>query len=347
MNSTVRDVMTCIDHNAKGIALVVDDERRLVDTLTDGDLRRSILAGIRMEANIQKVIDHKATYHTAKPITAQTSTTRGELLEMMHEHPINQIPILDEDGRVVDLVVRDDLMPHETLPLQAVVMAGGYGTRLRPLTEDLPKPMLPVGDRPIMEHIIEQLRHVGINKVNVTTHYKPEAIKAHFGDGAGFGIQLSYVEEDRPLGTAGALGIMEMSKDPLLVINGDILTRVDFKAMLDYHREHEAMLTVGVRQYDINVPFGVLESDGVHVTGIREKPLLNFFVSAGVYLVEPSIREFIPNGERFDMSDLIQRLIDEDKSVVNFPLWEYWLDIGEEASYAQAQKDIKSGRLMR
>jgi len=237
------------------------------------------------------------------------------------------------------------LLPDRALPLQAVIMAGGGGTRLRPLTENVPKPMLPVNDRPLMELIIEQLSQAGIRQVNVTTHYKGQQIVDHFGDGQDFGVELNYINEDRPLGTAGALGLMKTPQEPVLVINGDVLTQLNFRAMFDYHREHQADLTVAVRKYDLNVPYGVIESDGAFVRGLVEKPLLSFFVNAGIYLLEPSVHRYIPHGQRFDMTDLIQRLLEEERPVVSFPVVEYWLDIGLHADYKQAQEDIENRRL--
>jgi NDP-sugar pyrophosphorylase family protein len=253
---------------------------------------------------------------------------------------LRQIPVLDNEDRVVDLVMLDDLIPIQDLPLQAVIMAGGMGTRLRPLTEDLPKPMLPVGGKPLMELVIKQLRQVGIRRVNVTTHYKPEKISDHFGDGSAYGVELNYVNEDKPLGTGGALGLMDAPTETMLVINGDILTQVDFRAMLAYHRENRADMTVAVRQYDIKVPYGVIECVGVQVCALKEKPQMHFLVNAGIYLLEPKVYEFIPSGEHFNMTDLIQRLLDSNHTVVSFPIIEYWLDIGQLADYEQAQNDM-------
>jgi NDP-sugar pyrophosphorylase family protein len=258
----------------------------------------------------------------------------------MHEHSLRQIPVLDKGGKVVDLVMMDDLIPTQDLPLQAVIMAGGLGTRLRPLTEDLPKPMLPLGGKPLMELVIEQLRQVGIRRVNVTTHYKPEKISDHFGDGSAYGVELKYVNEDKPLGTGGALGLIDKPTEPMLVINGDILTHVDLRAMLAYHQEHHAVMTVAVRHYDIKVPYGVIECEGSRVCALKEKPQIQLMVNAGVYLLEPKVYEFIPNGEQFNMTDLIQRLLDSDHVVASFPIIEYWLDIGQFADYEQAQKDM-------
>jgi len=222
-----------------------------------------------------------------------------------------------------------------------VIMAGGFGQRLRPLTEKLPKPMLPVGEKPVMELIIDQLRNAGIQKVNVTTHFKPDKIRDYFGDGRAFGVDLTYVSEESPLGTAGALSLIGEKNEPLLVINGDILTQVDFRTMLAFHREHGAEITVGVRQYDLQVPYGVIESDGTTVTGLHEKPMLNFFVNAGIYFLEPSVHELIPQGEHFDMTELINALLAKGRPVASFPIVEYWLDIGQHADYAKAQEDIQ------
>ncbi len=343
--STTREVMACIDRCAKGVALVVDAQRRLIGTVTDGDIRRWILAERSLDVPASELLAHKAGSTYPKPISARAGTEHSELLALMQKRQIRQLPLLDDQGRVIGLTTLDELMPEQILPMQAVIMAGGFGTRLRPLTEELPKPMLPVGDRPLMEHIIEQLRQAGIHKVNVTTHYLEEKIASHFGDGSRFGVDLSYVSEDRPLGTAGALGLMEKPDEPILVMNGDILTRVDFRAMLSFHREHQAELTVGVRQYDLQVPYGVIECEGAQVQRVREKPLLKFLMNAGIYLLEPSALRFIPGEKRFDMTDLIERMVNEGRPVVSFPIMEYWLDIGQHLDYQQAQQDVGEGKL--
>jgi dTDP-glucose pyrophosphorylase/CBS domain-containing protein len=339
-DATIRAAAVCIDRNAKGIALVVSQDRRLVGTVTDGDIRRAILAGTSLDLPVQRLLEQRVSTRYPRPITACVGTPNVELVRLMNEHSVRQIPLLDEHGRVVNLAVLSDLVKEYELPLTAVIMAGGFGTRLRPLTEDLPKPMLPVGDRPLMEHILNQLRQAGIRRVNITTHYLPEKITEYFGNGQAFGVELNYVAEDRPLGTAGALGLMQPPIEPLLVINGDILTRVDFRAMLKHHREYHADLTVAVRQYGLQVPYGVIECDGPHVRQVREKPVVNFLVNAGIYLLEPVVCRYIPNGMRFDMTDLIQRLLDEGRPVVSFPVVEYWLDIGQHTDYERAQEDV-------
>jgi dTDP-glucose pyrophosphorylase/CBS domain-containing protein len=341
-DKTIRDAMDHINRNLRGIVLVVDEGRRLLGTLTDGNIRRAILAGVSLDVPLSHLLGTDPSY--PRPIVAQAGTDRVALLNFMRQHHVRQLPLLDQDERVVDLVSLEDLLPDAILSMTAVVMAGGFGTRLRPLTEDVPKPMLPVGGRPLMEHIIQGLREAGITQVNVATHYKPEVITDHFGDGRDFGVDIRYVTEDRPLGTAGALGLLKTPEQPLLVINGDILTRVDFKAMLTFHQEHEADLTIGVRQYDFKVPYGVVETDGVEVRQVTEKPVLNLFVNAGIYLLAPGAHRLIPNGQRLDMTELIDILLAKGRRVISFPICEYWLDIGRPDDYAQAQADVNDKR---
>ena len=204
--------------------------------------------------------------------------------------------------------------------------------------------MLPVGDRPLLERTIQQLKRSGITDVSLTTHYLPESIEQHFGDGSEFGVRIRYSNEDQPLGTAGGLKILDKPDGPFLVINGDILTGVSFQEMLDYHRRHVAEMTVGVRQYHVHIPFGVVECDDVRITQVREKPSLSFFINAGIYLIEPSVCDYIPDNTRFDMTDLIRKLVEEQMVVVSFPVIEYWQDVGRPEDYRQAQIDVREAR---
>ena len=339
---TIRDAIAAIDRSAKGIALIIDVERRLLGTITDGDVRRAMLENLPLDAAVSLLLERKAQRY-AQPVTAPAATDDAHLLHLMHEHAVHQIPILDAEGRVVGLVTMGELLGEEPPPMQAVIMAGGFGKRLLPLTELTPKPMLQVGDRPLMERTIEQLRGAGIRRVAVTTHYLPEKISDHFGDGAAFGVELNYVSEDTPLGTAGALGLMDAPSEPLLVINGDVLTRVNFRAMHAYHREHRADLTVAVRQFSMQVPYGVVDAVDGNVTAVREKPDVHFLVNAGIYILEPSVYQFLESGQRCDMPELIHRLLDAGRTVSSFLIHEYWLDIGKHADYERAQVDASEG----
>jgi dTDP-glucose pyrophosphorylase len=344
-DASIREVMACVDRNAQGIALILDQDHRLIGTITDGDLRRAILAGTSLELPIHKLLEQNASASRPPPITAPIGTPHAELIRLMTERSIRHIPLLDAQDRVADIALLADLVKELELPLQAVVMAGGLGTRLRPLTAELPKTMLPVGDHPLLERIVRQLQTVGIRRVTVATHYKPEKIIEHFGDGSSFGVELSYLREEQQLGTGGALGLMRQPSEPLLVINGDILTQVDFRAMLDFHKEMRADMTVAVRHYGVQVPYGVVECEASRVLNFREKPEMSFFVNAGIYLLEPAVYRFVPKGDSFSMTDLIQWLLDAERTVVGFPIHEYWLDIGQLDHYEQAQADVKNGTM--
>jgi dTDP-glucose pyrophosphorylase/CBS domain-containing protein len=347
LGDSVRKAIKHIEDGQCGIVLVVDGDRRLLGTITDGDIRRALLAEQDIDAPVELFLAIKENSPYAHPVTAPIGTAPAELLARMISGVFRQIPLIDGDGRVAALATLQDLLPASTPALGAVIMAGGLGTRLMPLTEDLPKPMLPVGGRPLMEHIIEQLQQAGIRRVHVSTHYKPEKIIEHFGDGQAFGVDLNYVNEDLPLGTGGALGLISPPSETQLVINGDILTQIDFGAMLAFHQDNAASLTMAVRRYELQVPYGVIECDGARVTSLKEKPQVGVLVNAGVYLLEPSVYEFIPRGRSFNMTDLIWWLLDAGRTVISFPIREYWLDVGQHGDYAQAQDDMKNGKVTR
>ena len=342
---SIRKAIEYIDRNTHGIVLVVDGEGRLIGTITDGDIRRAILDGTLLDQPVSILLEGKRQSRYPSPVTAPAGTEPMALIEMMKERRVQQLPLVDSKGWVTSLVTLKELVTEDTLPLDAVIMAGGRGMRLRPLTDDTPKPMLPVGGRPLMEHLLEGLRTAGIQHVHVATHYKRDAIEGYFGDGHDLGIDISYVAENRPLGTAGALGLMETPERPLLVINGDILTRVDFRSMLKFHEKHVAEMTVGVRQYEMKVPYGLVETEGVEVLKVTEKPTVSFLVNAGIYLLSPSVHHYIPKDESLDMTDLIERLLRDGQRIVSFPILEYWLDIGQHDDYLKAQEDIWAGRL--
>ncbi len=343
---TIKNAIARIDRNGEGLVLVVDSKRRLIGTVTDGDIRRAILRGIDLNDRIETLFGDGIPRAHEKPITAPHDTPAVQLLRLMGEAVVRHIPMTDENGRLVALSLLSRFVQDRGLPLRAVIMAGGLGMRLRPLTRETPKPMLQVGDRPLLQRTIESLRGAGIRHINITTHFQAEKIEEFIGDGSPFDADVHYSHEDEPLGTAGALRQMRIDDDaPSLVINGDILTTVNYAAMLEYHREHKADLTVGVRHYTMTVPYGVVDCEGPLVREIREKPSVGLFVNAGIYLMENGVCRHIPEGRRFDMTDLIGVLIDEGHRVVSFPIHEYWLDIGQHDDYERAQHDVASGKL--
>lgn len=335
--SSISDAIAHLDKAGTGALVLCTENRVLRGLLTDGDIRRAILQG-------QPMSDPCETICTRIPMVAPCFIPSAEALELMNQHDINHLLLVDSENHVFELLLRKDLDPDVRLELPAVIMAGGFGKRLMPLTESVPKPMLPVGDRPLLELIIQQLRRSGIRDVNLTTHYLPDSIVNHFGDGGAFGVKLNYLQEDHPMGTAGGLKKMKRPRGPLLVVNGDILTGVHFQEMFAYHRKHGSSLTVGVRKYALQVPFGVVECAGSLITSIQEKPLHNFFINAGTYLLEPAAWDRIPADRPFDMTDLIQLLIEEGSPVASYPIMEYWLDVGKKEDYQQAQEDVRSGK---
>jgi dTDP-glucose pyrophosphorylase/CBS domain-containing protein len=325
-SDTIRHVMAVIGNAAKGIALVIDQDRRLLASVTDGDVRRALLAGHALDENVTELLAHKAQSPYPTSITAAAGTDGKELIKIMMAHSIRQIPLIDARGEVSDLVTLEEMVPDQMQSLQAVIMAGGSGTRLRPLTEDLPKPMLPIGGRPLIEHIVAQLSSVGIRHVNITTHYKPQAIVSHLGDGERFGLKIDYINEERPLGTVGSLAMLE-----------------PWESTLSFHRENQALATVGVRQYEFQVPYGVIDVEGVDIKRLSEKPTFKFFVNAGVYLLEPDVYNWIGKEDKLDMTDLVQSLLTAGERVASFPISEYWLDIGCHLDYQRAQEDALNG----
>jgi dTDP-glucose pyrophosphorylase len=341
---SIREAISLMDLNRLGIILIVSDDFRLRGTITDGDVRRAMLANTNLDESVDVIFKRKLGTPYASPIAAKASQEPPVYLDLLQRYSILHLPIVDDSDHVIGIVTRDDFFTDQALPLHAVIMAGGRGSRLMPLTQDTPKPMLHVGDRPLLEIIVGQLRDAGIKRLHVTTHHKSEKISDHFGDGQEFGVEMTYITEEKPLGTAGALALMERPKETMLVINGDILTGVDVRRILAFHREQHADLTVAVRQYDIQLPYGVIECEGPVVRRLTEKPLQKFFVNAGIYLFEPNVYDLIPRNERFDMTDLIQLLLNAGRPVCSFPIREYWLDVGQHEDFEKAQEQVKELR---
>lgn len=337
--------MRQINENQRGIVLVVDEEGCLLDTATDGDLRRAVLERVDLDTPLATLAERRVGTTHPKPITVLEGTPEHEIVALMSRLKLRHIPVVDAQGHVKDLIIAGETASDGPLdlPVSALIMAGGLGTRLRPLTDTVPKPLLPVGNRPIMEDTIRQLAAAGVRRVFVATHYKAEAIEDYFGSGTRLGVEMSYIKEEQPLGTAGALRLLEQPTEPLLVVNGDVLTRVNYRAMLTFHRENQADMTVGVGQYEFRVPYGVVETSGVEVERLTEKPRMRYFVNAGVYLLEPGVLAHVPEGRRFDMTDLIQALLEAKRRVVSFPITEYWLDVGHHGDYQQANADLREG----
>jgi dTDP-glucose pyrophosphorylase/CBS domain-containing protein len=335
-DASIADAVARLERAETGILMLSREDRRLVGVLTDGDVRRAILRNESFDVPCM-------TIASRNPVTAPPNPSATEALTLMDHgthFPVDHLPLVDDERRICGLLLRRDLVRLDPSPMAAIVMAGGFGTRLRPLTDLMPKPMLPVGDRPLLARILERLRDAGIHSVSIATHYRGEAITSYFGDGNSLGLQLQYVNEERPLGTAGALRRLECQDGPLLVMNGDVLTGLDFREMLEFHRAERADATVAVRRYEVPVPYGVVECENGVVSRLREKPVLHLLINAGIYLLEPSVRSYIPADERFDMTQLLQALVQAGRRLVSFPVLEYWLDIGQPLDYQHAQEYV-------
>lgn len=327
------ETIASVDASALQIALVVDAPGRLVGVVTDGDIRRAILRGATLEAPIRTVMN-------PQPKTIRTGATREELLAFMRLHVLHHVPIVDREGRLVDLVLLDDLLGARQLPNWVVLMVGGKGTRLRPLTDTVPKPMLPVSGKPILESMVIRLAEQGFYRIFLAVNYKAEMIRDHFGDGSKWGVEIEYLYEEQQLGTAGALSLLPAPPEtPVVVMNGDLLTHASLDKMLHFHNDHDAAGTMAIREYDLRVPFGVVSLNGAGISKVEEKPVQRFHVSAGMYALSAAALNLIPRNSYFDMPALFQRLIDEKMTTVGYPLREYWLDVGHLEALEQAQRE--------
>lgn len=321
--ATISEAVRSLDRSGLQIALVIDRNDRLVGTITDGDIRRGLLRG--------KVLAEPANaIMQAEPMVVPPSLPRDAVLQIMSANKIHQLPIVDETREVLGLHVWDEMQTHRSArPNLMVVMAGGKGTRLRPHTENCPKPLLPIAGKPMLEHIVERAKQTGIERFLISVHYLGHMIEEHFGDGSAWGVAIDYIHENEPLGTGGALSLLAEPPDaPILVTNGDVMTDVGYGEMLDYHVLHRAVATMAVRTHEMRNEFGVVRSDGLDITGFEEKPLIRSHVNAGIYVLEPSALDYLVQGEHCDMPTLFERLRAHHHRTIVFPLHEKWIDVG-------------------
>jgi len=334
-NATIKEALEIIDSGAMQIALVVDDNDKLLGTLTDGDIRRGILRGLDIDSSIETIV-------FKEPAVAKISSTKEEILKIALSKKLHQIPIVDDNGIVLDLKEIEELVEPKIKTNRVILMVGGLGTRLRPLTQDMPKPMLKVGNKPILQTIVEKFAEYGFVNITMCVNFNASIIRDYFGDGKEFGVNIDYVLEEKRMGTAGALSLLkERPSEPFFVMNGDLLTNVNFEHIFNYHMLNKATATMCVREYDYEVPYGVGKMNDNKITEIAEKPVQKFFVSAGIYMLSPEILDLIPKNEFYDMPALFEKLIKLSKNVISFPIREYWLDIGRMEEYQRANEEYK------
>lgn len=337
VDATIREAINTINDGGFEISLVVDDSKRLLGTITDGDIRRALLIGLGMDAPVKEIMNRD-------PVTAAPNTGKKILLEKMNAEIIRQIPLLDEKKHVVGLAhIRDLTKPIAARDNWVVLMAGGLGERLRPLTERTPKPLLSVGDKPLLQTILESFVEQNFRRFYISVNYKAQVIKDHFGDGENWNAEIRYLEEDERLGTAGALKLIPGKPDaPLIVMNGDLITKINFQDLLDFHIQQKSKATMCVREYDFQVPFGVVGIEGNRIKTIDEKPVHRFFVNAGIYVLDPELIGAIPKDTGFDMTDLFEKTIAAGGDTTVFPIHEYWLDVGRIDDLERANLEYES-----
>lgn len=334
-DTTILEAIKAIDAGGIQIAIIADSAGTLLGTVTDGDVRRGLLAGIGTDQPVRLIMN-------PKPRILKHGYTREAAIEMMRRLSIHQLPVVNAENQITGIELFDDLVAPREEHTWVVLMAGGLGTRLRPLTENLPKPMIPVGGRPLLETIVRNFETQGYRRIFLSVNYKSEIIREHFGDGLKFGVSIEYLTEDKRMGTAGALSLLpSLPLGPVIVMNGDLLTSVNFRHLVDFHRQQGARATMCVREYSFQVPYGVVKTEGSRLIALEEKPVHNFFVNAGVYVIDPSALVLLPPDTPFDMPQLFEAIASNGGTTSVFPIHEYWLDIGRIDDLERAQDDFR------
>ena len=333
ITATMQHAISNLDQSAMRICLIVDQEDKLIGTVSDGDIRRGLLKGLGLDSPIDSII-HQS------PLVVPPDLPRELVKQLMVANKIQQIPVVDENHHVLGLHLWDDINTPPQRPNMMVIMAGGMGTRLRPHTEHCPKPLLPLAGKPMLEHIIERAKLEGFSRFVLAIHYLGHMIEAHFGNGQRLGVEIDYLREERPLGTAGALGLLSpLPASAFVVTNGDVITDIRYGEILDFHQRHYAAATMAVRVHEWQHPFGVVQTEGIDIVGFEEKPVARSHINAGVYAIEPSALQMLSGDEPCDMPALFERLQLQGQRTVAYPMHEPWLDVGQPEDLATARAE--------
>jgi dTDP-glucose pyrophosphorylase len=339
VGSSFQESINSLEKSGLQIVLVVSGDNLLIGTLTDGDIRRAFLKGHSLNSFIDPVVHHN-------PLVVPPDIGREMVLNLMRVNKIHQIPVVDRNGKLIGLHVWDNIVTPANIPNQMVIMAGGRGTRLHPHTENCPKPMLKVGNKPMLEHIIESAHSDGFNNFIISLHYLGEMIEDYFGDGSNWNVKIEYLHEKDPLGTAGCLSLLNTRPEvPFLVTNGDVLTDIHYSDILNFHITHNASATMAVRQYEIQNQFGVVKLKGIEIDGFEEKPIYRSHINAGIYVLSPEALNYLSNGESCDMPLLFDRMRQNGSMTIVFPMHEPWLDVGRPSDLQQANKNSLKNNL--
>lgn len=332
--TSINKAIEVLDQGGRGIILVVDEKNTLLGTVTDGDVRRALIKRLTLDTPVAQMM-------CETPRVAEAYWSKELILATMEENQLSQIPIVDETKRIVGLETLHDLLKKRHKDNPVFLIAGGLGTRLHPLTEKCPKPLLKIREKPILELILERFIEAGFHRFYISTHFMPEMIENYFSNGQQWGVTIKYVHEEHPLGTAGSLGLLPHDEidHPIVMMNSDLLTSLNFQHLLDFHQQYDALATVCVREYEHKVPFGVLNFQGHQVTAVVEKPIYRSFINAGIYTLSPEFAKSVLPGVCIDMPELLQYHIDKGKNINMFPIHEYWLDIGRLDDFKRAQEE--------
>jgi len=336
-DATINEALKTISKGTFQIAIVVDKKDKLLGTLTDGDIRRGFLKGLNINSSIKSIF-------VKNPTIVEKNFSKEKLLGIALSKKIYQIPVVDNNRKLIGIHILDELIKSKTKSNKVVIMAGGKGMRLRPLTKNIPKPMLKVGKKPILQIILEKFKESGYKNFVICVNYKSKVIQDFFRDGMKFGVKITYIHEKIKMGTAGALSLLKKNmkiNEPFFVMNGDLLTNLNFEKLLDFHQNHNSKATMCIREYNIESPYGEVQLSKENIIGINEKPSHKFFVNAGIYILDPKCLKLIPK-RFYDMPTLFKKIIDKKEKVISFPLGEYWLDIGRFNDYDRANFEYDS-----
>ncbi len=325
------DAIKLLDKNGNGVLPVVDKDNKLLGLITDGDIRKAILNN---NLDLEHIINKN-------PHKLDISSSKNQIISYLKNIHRRHIPLVDNNNTFIKIFTLDEI-DFNLKPNWVVIMAGGLGTRLGELTKDTPKPMLNVGSKPMIEHIIDMFVSHGFTKFMLSVNFKAEVIKDYFKDGSDFGIEIKYLEEKERLGTGGALSLIdEKLNEPFFVTNGDVLSSLDYEALLNFHINEKSIGTMCTRKDSYQIPYGVIETDiDNNILSMKEKPVNEFFINTGIYVLEPEVLKYVPTGEFFDLPSLFNVLKNEDKSIKSFEMTDYWIDMGKPSDYKTINQKI-------
>ncbi len=331
---TLYKTVNILQESGLQISLVVDEDYKILGTVTDGDIRRALINNVSMDVPISEVMN-------SNPITALLSDSDHKIVKTMNKKKILHMPITDDAGVLKGLRVLQDFFDTNSYENSVLLMAGGFGKRLDPLTKDLPKPLLKITDVPILEDILVEFINNGFKNFIISVHYRAEMIKDYFGDGSKWGVNIDYIEEESPLGTAGCLGLIPDSSKrlPVIVSNGDLLTKVSYMHLLRFHEKNNGEITMCIREHAVEIPFGVVEVDNPNVVDFVEKPIKKYFINAGIYVLNSSVLNKVDGKSYLDMPDLLEKVRKNGGIINAFPIHENWQDIGIMTDFNSAKSN--------